>query len=232
MKATLAPTQNMQAFLAIFEALKKRSPGQPRIGMAYGQTGLGKTQAMYSAVNKYNAVYLCANPTWSSRTLLEKMCEGLGGVKKHRLSEMHDQVVARLTFTGKTILLDECDSIFDDPKLIETYRSLHDASEHSTFVLVGMERVKQKIARYPQLARRISQVVEFQMLSVTDVELVVKTRSEVKMSDELILALHQRTKGHLAKVCSAIEQIEEVGKQLKRPVTLEDWGENPLPDYL
>lgn len=230
MKYQNAQTKNLASFLELFKTLGSLNTlnGEVhRIGLAHGRPGLGKTTAMIAAANGHNAIYLCANPTWTSRTLLEKLTTALGGSVTHRLSDMHDQVAGRLTFTGRSILLDEADSIFDSPKLVETFRSLHDASTHGVFVLVGMEKARAKLAKYPQLERRVQKIVEFLPLSLEDVQLVLAARCEVPIAKCLTTALHKATGGQIAGVCAMIPQIEELGAG-KTEVTLEDWGRRPF----
>jgi hypothetical protein len=86
-----------------------------------------------------------------------------------------------------------------------------------------MELIRAKIARWPQLNRRITQVVEFAPLSMADARTLADTCCEVAIADDLLAELHRVAGGSAGYMTNGLARIEYYGKAGDPPMTLQDW---------
>lgn len=231
-KQSIAITKNIKRFSAAFGDLAGRSDRVPGLGLVTGQAGTGKTTATTYVCNTQNAVYVTATPFWTSNSMLAKILAELGinpgGATNAR---MHDLIIERLRMTNRAVLVDEADHLFDNSdrrRLVEGLRSLHDHS-NVPIVLIGMEHIRSKLHRYPQLSGRISRSVDFSNLDPEDTRLVLDAICDVQVDVELAELVCARTKGSLRLVIVAAETVEsEALAQGWETVTPRLWGNRAL----
>ena len=73
MRNKLAPTKNVAALQAAYEALATRDLGVPGMGLVHGYTGAGKTTAISWLVNRAKGVYVRATSGWTPASMLAKV---------------------------------------------------------------------------------------------------------------------------------------------------------------
>ena len=110
------------------------------------------------------------------------------------------------------VVIDEIDHISRSARLLETLRDLSDMLE-IPFVLVGMGKVKRHLTRFPQVASRIGQYIEFQAGSLSDVKAMVTALCEVEVKEDLVGLIHTASKGKYREVKEAIAAVERFGKR-------------------
>jgi hypothetical protein len=116
-----------------------------------------------------------------------------------------------------------------DARLLETLRDLSDLIENLV-VLGGEHRVTSRLSsRFPQIASRISEIVEFGPASIEDVRICCDTLSEAPIADDLVAEIQRQSAGHLREIKNAIARCEIVGKRNSgKPVKLADMGGREL----
>lgn len=224
MKSSIAQTKNMRNLLTAYQALTKRRMGTPGMGLLYGATGAGKTTAATWLITSQNAVYVRALAMWSGQSMCQAICQEVGLEPMGSPSKMLPPIIERFAMTGRALFVDESDYLFHNPRLLETLRDIHDQSLVPV-VLIGMEGVDRKILRHKQLARRISQWIQFKGLDLDDLKAVAAVTCEVPIAPDLLQRLHEVSKGSVGLATVGLAQISRAGFDPSKPVTLKDWGD-------
>jgi len=76
------------------------------------------------------------------------------------------------------------------------------------FILVAMGIIRNSLKRFPQIASRIGQYVEFKELDLEDTRLLVNTLCNVQVEDKLIAFIHKVTNGYSREIKEAIASID------------------------
>lgn len=226
MRSTVSETSNVKALGVAFDGLWSTPAGVEKVGLVYGESGLGKTTATNWLALNNNGIFLRATPLWTPNVMLKRMTVEVGKEPKNRNQDMLDELQESLTLHRRPIFIDEADMLFqtNNPgRLLETLRSVYDVAQ-CPVVLVGMELIKAKIARWPQLNRRITQVVEFAPLDLTDARRLAEDCCEVRVADDLLAELHRQAGGSCGYLINGLTKIEFYGRKMgDRPITLADW---------
>lgn len=228
----IAITKNLKRFQGAFGDLIGRSERIPGLGLVTGPAGTGKTVAATHICQKQNAIYVMADPFWTASSMLGAILHELG-VNPGRVSnaEAFRLTIERIKLTGRALLVDEADFLFDNAdrnRLVEGLRSLHDKSGVPV-VLIGMEKIRSKLHRYPQLLGRMSRSIDFEFLDLEDTRAVLEVICKVAIAPDLAQVVHQRTKGALRLIVVAAETIEaEAIAQGWDVVSLAQWGDAVL----
>lgn len=208
MKKVFVRTKNVKNFIALTDKLINRKDGVPRMGLVYGEPGLGKTQTAVWWSTKNDAIYIRASNNMSSRWLLEEIAEELGESPCYRTADLMKQCVNKFKIFPRVIVVDEIDYLTCHLKVIETLRDLHDKTGVPV-ILIGMAMANKKLTRYKHLYDRISEKVMFETFSKEDIEAIVSELSEIKITDdaiEIILSKINRFR-QLVKLISTLEEI-------------------------
>lgn len=228
MRSVIAPVKNIAAFEAAFEALCTRDPGVPGMGLVHGYTGSGKSTAVAWIVNRSKGVYARALGTWTPSSMLAKLMTELGAAPLQRSAQMVEFVSSQLRSEGRPLFIDEANYIATEAKMLDTLRDIHDISEQPV-ILVGHEGTERRIAHRAQLARRISQCVEFKPLDVDDTELLARTVCEVAVDADLLRELHEQARGSIGLMTMGLARVEALAKaQCWSEVTADDWRGRPF----
>jgi DNA transposition AAA+ family ATPase len=143
----------------------------------------------------------------SARWLLEELVSELGEAPMRRVIDLFRQAVDRLLADRRIVMVDEIDHLTHDGRVIETLRDLHDITA-APVVLVGMNHVDKKLARYPHLYNRISQVVKFQPLDESDIAMAAKELCEFELDASALKVLAERTGGKFRNVMAVLNHLE------------------------
>ncbi|AFY60326.1 AAA family ATPase [Synechococcus sp. PCC 6312] len=228
----IAITKNLKRFQGAFGDLIGRSERIPGLGLVTGPAGTGKTVAATHICHKQNAIYVLADPFWTASSMLGAILHKLS-VNPGRVSnaEAFRLAVERMRDTGRSLLVDDADFLFDSSdrnRLVEGLRSLHDKSQQPV-IMIGMEKIRSKLHRYPQVLGRMSRSVDFEYLDLEDTRAVLEVICKVSIAPDLSQVIHQRTKGALRLIVVAAETIEaEATAQGWEVVTADQWGDAVL----
>jgi len=225
MRSTVSQTENLQRLQAAYGQLWDTPAQVEKFGLVYGESGLGKTTATNWLSLNNNGIFLRATPLWTPNVMLRRMTIEVGKEPKNRNQDMLEGLQESLNLHRRPIFIDEADMLFqtnNPSRLLETLRSIYDIAG-CPVVLVGMELIKQKIARWPQLNRRITQVVEFAPLSLADAARLAEDCCEVKLAEDLLVELHRQAGGSAGYLVNGLTKVEYYGRSFKGPVTLANW---------
>lgn len=229
MKPQVAPVKNLQRLLDAFEAVEKRDPGADGMILLYGTTGTGKTTALTYLLNQTDAIYVEASPAWTLGSMYRAIVAEIGVEPKGRSADLERYIVDEMLTKGRPLFVDELDHLLlpgatTALRMLEALRSLHDKS-HMPVVMVGMDKIEQKIKLREQLARRVFQWVKFTDLDRDDARIVADTLSDIPIADDWLEALFTATKGRISYLAHNIKTARRRAKVNRWDVIdLAHWG--------
>lgn len=209
-------TENVQRTVAALTALEENVRSSPGRGLMLvdGFTGTGKTETLkWLFTNFPQTVLLHAPKKWSASWMVEDMCLRLGlssrSIIRHNLRQLEKHLRERPC----TMLIDEGDRVIRREELLETLRDVHDLT-NVPIVLVAEGRGREALARKSERAwRRVSQVVEFKNLTVTDVQVMGKELALLDIPPAQAALIHEQAGGGvMGQVINLLEAIERLLK--------------------
>ena len=203
-------TRNVKNFIGLMNNLIDKSNEVPKMGLIYGDPGLGKTQtAVWWATNN-DAVYVRAQNKMTCRWLLEKIVYELGESPSRKMADLIEQCITHLRLKPQVIIIDEVDYLINRHRIVETLRDLHDLTG-VPIVLIGMQEAKTKLGKYRHLYDRISEIIEFKPFSKDDMDVIVEELSEIKITDEAKEIFFEKT-NRFRQVIKWISLLENLAK--------------------
>ena len=203
-------TRNVKNFIGLMNNLIDKSNEVPKMGLIYGDPGLGKTQtAVWWATNN-DAVYVRAQNKMTCRWLLEKIVYELGESPSRKMADLIEQCITHLRLKPQIIIIDEVDYLINRHRIVETLRDLHDLTG-VPIVLIGMQEAKTKLGKYRHLYDRISEIIEFKSFSKDDLDVIVEELSEIKITDEAKEIFFEKT-NRFRQVIKGISLLENLAK--------------------
>lgn len=212
MKKGFVQNSNYVRFLQAVKAVEQRGAREASLMLVTGAAGLGKSETVDRFAVDTAAVYLRAKETWSKRGLLCEMAEALRIQTNVANHEMQSRIIGAIGPRQTPIIIDEAEfTVKSNAGILECVRDISDLTE-TLVVLVGMESIESRIARYPQISSRVAQVVHFQPLTEQDVQLACKQLAEVEIAPEMVRELHRQSEGKMRLVMNGIATIERIAK--------------------
>lgn len=229
MKQGFVQNSNYVRFMEAVKATEQRGAREASILLVTGPAGLGKSETVDRFAVDANAVYLRAKETWTKRGMLTEMADSLKLPATGTNQEVQARIIGHIAQRQTPIVIDEAEfTVRTTASILEAVRDISDLTE-VLVVLVGMETIESRIARYPQISSRIAQVVPFQPLTLQDVKLTTLLLSEVQVADDLVGALHHQSEGRMRLVMNGVATIERHAKTNGLEcVALADMGEVAL----
>ena len=210
MKKIFVKTQNVKNFIGLVENLINKPKNIPKMGLVYGEPGLGKSQTALWLACKYDGIYLRASNLMTGRWLLEEMTKELDEIPRFLTSDNFNIVVKKLKQNPQVIFIDEIDYLMNNYKTIETLRDIHDETG-CPIIFTGMGLAHRKLERYKHLYDRFSEILKFETFGVNDLSQIIRQLSEVSFTPDAIEYVH--TKFHrFRQIVQLINQMETFAK--------------------
>jgi len=186
MKEEFIETQNYIRLYQSFQGLKKLPRSAPKMGLGFGNFGLGKTFSLERIAVQENALLFRAAQVWTKNSLLSEICIELKLDSSGQASTKYKNIVESLTTEPRIIIIDEIDALLRSTKydVLEMIRDLHDESGVIIYY-IGMEESNKKLKRHRHYYSRIVGFVEFQGISYEDIEKLCRL-SDLTIEDDLI----------------------------------------------
>lgn len=210
MNRIFVKTTNVKNFIGLVENLINKPKNIPKMGLIYGEPGLGKSQTALWLACKYDAIYLRATNLMTGRWLLEEIAKKMDEIPSYLSSNNFNIIVRKLKAKPQLIIIDEIDYLMNDFKTIETLRDIHDKTE-CPIVFVGMSLVHKKLERYKHLYDRFSEIVKFEAFGVTDLKQIFDSLSEIPFTTESIEYIHPKY-NRFRQIVQLINQLETYAK--------------------
>lgn len=188
MKRNFIKTTNVKNFIGFVENLLNKPKNIPKMGLVYGEPGLGKSQTALWLACKYDAIYLRATNLMTDFNL----------------------IVQKLKQKPQLIIVDEIDYLMNNLKTIEILRDIHDETD-CPIIFVGMGLAYKKLERYKHLFDRFSEIVKFETFSVNDLKQIFEQLSEVAVNIDVIEFIHKKY-NRFRQIVQLINKLEIVAK--------------------
>lgn len=210
MNKTFIKTQNVKNFIGLVENLINKSKNIPKMGLVYGEPGLGKSQTALWLACKYDGIYLRASNLMTGRWLLEEMVKEMDEIPRFLTSDNFNIVVKKLKKNPQIIFIDEIDYLMNNYKTIETLRDIHDETGCS-IIFIGMGLAHRKLERYKHLYDRFSEILKFESFRVNDLSQIIGQLSEIPFTPDSIEYIHTKY-NRFRQIVQLINQMETFAK--------------------
>lgn len=213
-------TQNVKNFIGLVENLINKPKNIPKIGLVYGEPGLGKSQTALWLSCKYDGIYLRASNLMTGRWLLEEIVKELDEIPRFLTSDNFNIVVKKLKQKPQIIFIDEIDYLMNNYKTIETLRDIHDETD-CPIIFIGMGLAHKKLERYKHLYDRFSEILKFETFGVNDLSQIIGQLSEIKFTPDAIEYIHAKY-NRFRQIVQLVNQVEIIAKENNiQEITLE-----------
>ena len=210
MNKTFVKTTNVKNFIGLVENLQNKPKNIPKMGLVYGEPGLGKSQTALWLACKYDAIYLRATNLMTGRWLLEELVKELDEIPRFLTSDNFNLVVKKLKQKPQIIFIDEIDYLINNYKTIETLRDIHDETG-CPIIFIGMGLAHRKLERYKHLYDRFSEILKFETFGVNDLSQIIGQLSEITFTPDAIEYIHSKF-NRFRQIVQLINQMETFSK--------------------
>lgn len=211
MNRIFVKTTNVKNFIGLVENLLNKPKNIPKMGLIYGEPGLGKSQTALWLACKYDAIYLRATNLMTGRWLLEEIAKEMDEIPRYLTSDNFNLIVQKLKQKPQLIIVDEIDYLMNNLKTIEILRDIHDKTD-CPIIFVGMGLAHKKLERYKHLFDRFSEIVKFETFSIQDLKQIFEQLSEVTANIDTIEFIHKKY-NRFRQIVQMINQLEIVVKE-------------------
>ena len=211
MNRIFVKTTNAKNFIGLVENLLNKPKNIPKMGLIYGEPGLGKSQTALWLACKYDAIYLRATNLMTGRWLLEEIVKEMDEIPRYLTSDNFNLIVQKLKQKPKLIIVDEIDYLMNNLKTIEILRDIHDETD-CPIIFVGMGLAHKKLERYKHLFDRFSEIVKFETFSINDLKQIFDQLSEVPFTPDAIEFIHKKY-NRFRQIVQLINKLEIVAKE-------------------
>ena len=211
MKRNFIKTQNVKNFIGLVENLLNKPKNIPKMGLIYGEPGLGKSQTALWLACKYDAIYLRATNLMTGRWLLEEIAKEIDEIPRYLTSDNFNLIVQKLKQKPQLIIVDEIDYLMNNLKTIEILRDIHDETD-CPIIFVGMGLAHKKLERYKHLFDRFSEIVKFETFGVNDLSHIFNQLSEVPFTPDAIEYIYPKY-NRFRQIVQLINHVEIIAKE-------------------
>ena len=203
-------TTNVKNFIGLVENLINKPKNIPKMGLVYGEPGLGKSQTALWLACKYDGIYLRASNLMTGRWLLEEIVKELDEIPRFLTSDNFNIVVKKLKQNPQVIFIDEIDYLMNNYKTIETLRDIHDETG-CPIIFIGMGLAHRKLERYKHLYDRFSEILKFETFGVNDLSQIIGQISEIPFTPDAVEYIHSKF-NRFRQIVQLINQMEAFAK--------------------
>ena len=211
MNKTFVRTRNVRNFIGLVEALKSKPKNIPKMGLIYGEPGLGKSQTALWLACKYDGIYIRASNLMTSRWLVEEIVREMDELPRYLTSDNFNVVINKLIQKPKIIFVDEIDYLMNNYKSVETLRDIHDKTD-CPIIFVGMGLALRKLERYMHLYDRFSEIVKFETFEIEDLSQIFSQLSEIPFTPDSIEYIHKKY-NRFRQIVQLISKLESFAKE-------------------
>lgn len=211
MNKTFVRTNNVKNFIGLVENLQNKPKNIPKMGLVYGEPGLGKSQTSLWLSCKYDGIYIRASNLMTSRWLVEEIVREMDELPRYLTSDNFNVVIGKLSQKPKIIFVDEIDYLMNNYKSVETLRDIHDKTD-CPIVFVGMGLALRKLERYKHLYDRFSEIVKFETFEIEDLSQIFSQLSEIPFTTDSIEYIHKKY-NRFRQIVQLISKLETIAKE-------------------
>ncbi len=204
---------NYERFRTGLTDVENRGAAEASMMLVTGEAGYGKSETVDRWAVQVGATYLRAKVEWTPHYFMTELAETLKLDSRGRAKDLFARIAGILGGQQIPLVIDEVEHCLrDGAQVLEAIRDLSDLTE-VTVILVGMEQVQAKIARYAQISSRIAKVVTFQPASLDDVSEFCRQLAEVEIAPDLVDEIHRQSAGRVREIVNAIATVERTAQR-------------------
>lgn len=203
-------TTNVKNFIGLVENLLNKPKNIPKMGLIYGEPGLGKSQTALWLACKCDVIYLRATNLMTGRWLLEEIAKEMDEIPRYLTSDNFNLITQKLKQKPQLIIVDEIDYLINNLKTIEILRDIHDETD-CPIIFVGMGLAHKKLERYKHLYDRFSEILKFETFGINDLSQIFGQLSEISFTPDAIEYIHAKY-NRFRQIVQLINQIENFAK--------------------
>lgn len=211
MKKVFVKTKNVRNFIGLVENLINKPKNIPKMGLVYGEPGLGKTQTAIWLACKYDGIYLRASNLMTGRWLLEEFVKEIDEIPRFLAADNFNIICKKLKQKPELIIVDEIDYLINNTRAIETLRDIHDETD-CPIILVGMGLAHRKLERYEHLYDRFTEIIKFETFDVNDMTQIITQLAEINFTPDSIEYIHKKY-NRFRQIIQLINKLEIIAKE-------------------
>jgi DNA transposition AAA+ family ATPase len=224
MKSKIVLIKNVARLADAGEALIRRAPGMPGMGLVEGETGYGKTTAVTWFSNRANSVYVRALAAWTPASMFGSILKELSKQPRGSCAQMVDEIIEALALANRPLFIDEADYLINSKRMTESLRDIHDMATVPV-VLIGMAGIDKALAHRKQLTGRVMQHVRFEPCDGEDAALLARELCEVRVKADLLADLVKQVGGSARLIVIGLARIEEFARRKGLDsIASSEWG--------
>ena len=204
---TLAPLTNVGLFMRLIEQVKNRNPRLPGLAVFCGPAGRGKSSAACYAYQTQNAYFIQCRSVMTKKTFLEALVKEMGLEKERTIGALYGQVCAELQATGRPLIIDEMDYLVEK-SFVDIVRDIHEECGGHPIILIGEEKMPQKLKRWERFHGRILKAEFAQPLQENECHHLSRIYCPgVSPGDKLMAELFRLAGGSVRRICTNLSNI-------------------------
>lgn len=222
---SVAPLRNVAALQQLTDRLINRSRNLPGMATYYGPSGDGKSTAAIYVRQRLDAVLIQCVDTMTKADVCVAILREMGLPERGSIHARAERIAENLVITDRVLLIDEADVLFKNHK-IELVRSLYEMSQ-APVVLIGEERMPQKLRAYERIHNRQLEWVATQPAEMADVKQLARIYAPgVELDEGLCRKILSESHHVIRRVCTNLDRVREVASvEGVATMTLETWGD-------
>jgi DNA transposition AAA+ family ATPase len=210
MKSQFIETNNTRKFVEICdEMMDVNSLIGPSLAMITGPAGRGKSEAAKHFAVHSTAIYIQPMVSRSWPMLLREICFELGGIQPQRSDTCLSVIGDEMAKERRLILIDEADLL--KMEILEGLRNINERYA-CPIIFIGETRLQRRIESRRRLSSRMRKRLEFTPVTQQDVSYFFKRCLDLKLSVDVIAAIHKRSGGDWRSVLMAAIGVERMLK--------------------
>lgn len=223
---SVAPLTNVSLCNKALIRAKDRPMHLPGFVCFYGPAGWGKSVAASWVRSEHNAYYIQCCESWTKKAFLWNMLKAMGIVQKKTIWEMVSQICEQLANSGRPLIIDELDKLVEK-KGVEIVRDIYEGSGFSAILLIGEEKLPQKLQRWERFHSRVLDWVQAQPADFDDCQYLADFySSNITITEDVLKKLHAASKGSARRIVVNIELVRDIASEIGlTTVDAATWGD-------
>lgn len=224
----IAQTANLGLCDMAIERAQTRTQSLPGMVCLYGPSGVGKSVAATYVSNRRRAYYIQAKSVWTKKYFLQAILREMGITPGRNIPEMLDQAAQELALSNRPLIIDEFDHVIDR-KAVELVRDIYESSQ-AAILLIGEERLPDKLKKYERFHGRILDWVPARLVSLDDARKLAPIYcQDIDVADDLLEVIVDKAHGSMRRVVVNLERIHEIALSLGWPMATKAlWSDRAL----
>jgi DNA transposition AAA+ family ATPase len=212
-KKQFVKTKNYELFRTGISAVENRGAAEAGLILVTSEAGYGKTTTVDQWAIARGAAFLRAKEDYTPAWFRSELAENLKIDSSGRSKDLFGRLAGYIGEHQIPIVIDEVEHCLDNgAAVLEAIRDISDLTEVMV-IMVGMDQVQSRISRYRQISSRIAKVIEFQPVTMEDLQLTCKQLAEVDIAEDLMLEILRQSNGRMREVMNAIGTCEATAKR-------------------